>query len=254
MRTTLKRGMGRAAAFNGNGRAVLPPPVLEPMRRYQPPPPPPRSTGRMIGKVFGWIVLALLVVGSGLAGGLYLYGHETLNAIGPRSTQVKKAQHDLVTVPPPSQPATALVVGYDYRAGKDGFSIKDSRSDTLMLIRADPQQDTLTLLSFPRDLQVAIYCNSTSAYTSDRINAAWTDCGPTGTLDTVQKLTGIPINYLVTLDFHGFKQIVNKIHGVYMNVDHQYYIAPNGAALTTSRPCTEVSPAPFSCAARLHSE
>jgi LCP family protein required for cell wall assembly len=227
MRTTLKRGMGRAAAFNGNGRAVLPPPVLEPMRRYQPPPPPPRSTGRMIGKVFGWIVLALLVVGSGLAGGLYLYGHETLNAIGPRSTQVKKAQHDLVTVPPPSQPATALVVGYDYRAGKDGFSIKDSRSDTLMLIRADPQQDTLSLLSFPRDLQVAIYCNMTSAYTSDRINAAWTDCGPTGTLDTVQKLTGIPINYLVTLDFHGFKQIVNKIHGVYMNVDHQYYIAPN---------------------------
>src|SRR6266571_2268617 len=98
MRTTLKRGMGRAATFNGNGRAVLPPPVLEPMRRYQPPPPR-RSTGRLIGKVFGWIVLALLVVGSGLAGGLYLYGHETLNAIGPRSSQVKKAQHDLVSVP-----------------------------------------------------------------------------------------------------------------------------------------------------------
>ena len=75
--------MGRAAAFNGNGRAVLPPPVLEPMRRYQPPPPPRRSTGRLIGKVFGWIVLALLVVGSGLAGGLYLYGHETLTRSAP---------------------------------------------------------------------------------------------------------------------------------------------------------------------------
>jgi LCP family protein required for cell wall assembly len=227
MRTTLKRGMGRAATFNGNGRAVLPPPVLEPMSRYQPPPPPRRSTGRMIGKVFGWIVLALLVVGSGLAGGLYLYGHETLNAIGPRSSQVKKAQHELATVPPPSEPATALVVGYDYRVGTNGFSIKDSRSDTLMLIRADPQNDTLSLLSFPRDLNVAIYCNSTSAYTTDRINAAWTDCGPKGTVDTVQKLTGIPINYLITLDFHGFKQIVNKIHGVYMNIDHQYYIPPN---------------------------
>ena len=83
MRTTLKRGMGRAATFNGNGRAVLPPPLLEPMRRYRQPPPPAGSTGRLIGKVFGWIVLAILVVGSGLAGGLYLYGHETLNAIGP---------------------------------------------------------------------------------------------------------------------------------------------------------------------------
>ena len=37
MRTTLKRGMGRAATVNGNGRAVLPPPVLEPMRRYKAP-------------------------------------------------------------------------------------------------------------------------------------------------------------------------------------------------------------------------
>ena len=79
--------MGRAATLNGNGRAVLPPPVLEPMRRYQPPPPPPRSTGRLIGKVFGWIALALLVVGSGLAGGLYLYGHETLNALAPHTAR-----------------------------------------------------------------------------------------------------------------------------------------------------------------------
>jgi LCP family protein required for cell wall assembly len=224
--------MGRAATLNGNGRAVLPPPVLEPMRRYLPPPPPTRSTGRLIGKIFGWIVLALLVVGSGLAGGLYLYVHETVNALGPHTAPVKKAQKDLQTVPPPSEPATALVVGYDQRAGVGGFSAKDSRSDTLMLIRADPQQDTLSLLSLPRDLNVPIYCNMTSAYTTDRINSAWSTCGPQGTLDTVQKLTGIPVNYLITLNFHGFKLIVNKLHGVYMDVDHRYYIAPNTGVAT----------------------
>jgi LCP family protein required for cell wall assembly len=226
MRTTLKRGMGRVATLNGNGRAVLPPPVVDPMRRYRQPPPPPRSTGRLIGKVFGWIMLALLVVGSGLAGGLYLYGHETLNALGPRTAAVKKAQKDLQAVPPPSQAATALVVGYDQRAGAGGFGAKDSRSDTLMLIRADPQQDTLSLLSFPRDLNVTIHCPQRAPVT-DRINAAWTDCGAQGTLDTVQQLTGIPVNYLITLDFHGFKLIVNKLHGVFMNVDQRYYIAPN---------------------------
>src|SRR5258708_5518399 len=141
MRTTLKRGMGRVATLNGNGRAVLPPPVVDPMRRYRQPPPPPRSTGRLIGKVFGWIMLA-------------------------------------------------LVVGYDQRAGAGGFGAKDSRSDTLMLIRADPQQDTLSLLSFPRDLNVTIHCPQRAPVT-DRINAAWTDCGAQGTLDTVQQLTGI---------------------------------------------------------------
>jgi LCP family protein required for cell wall assembly len=228
MRTTLKRGMGRAATLNGNGRAVLPPSVLEPMRRYRQPPPPTRSTARLIGKVFGWIMLAILVVASGLAGGLYLYGHESLNAIAPHSIQVKRAQADLTSVPAPTEPATALIVGYDQRAGAEAFGLKDSRSDTLMLVRADPQQNTLSLLSLPRDLDVPIYCNPTTPTTTDRINSAWSTCGAQGTLDTVQKLTGIPINYLVTINFHGFKLIVNKLHGVYVDVDHRYINTQGG--------------------------
>ena len=228
MRTTLKRGMGRAATLNGNGRAVLPPAVLEPMRRYRQPPPPTHSTTRLIGKIFGWIILAVLVVASGLAGGVYLYGHESLNAIAPHSIQVKRAQTDLTAVPAPTEPATALIVGYDQRAGAEGFGLKDSRSDTLMLVRADPQQNTLSLLSFPRDLDVPIYCNLTTPTTTDRINSAWSTCGAQGTLDTVQKLTGIPINYLVTVNFHGFKLIVNKLHGVYVTVDHRYINTQGG--------------------------
>jgi LCP family protein required for cell wall assembly len=229
MRTTLKRGMGRAATLNGNGRAVLPPSALEPMRRYRQPPPPSRSTARLIGRVFGWIMLAILVVASGLAGGLYLYGHESLNAIAPHSIQVKRAQADLTSVPAPTEPATALIVGYDQRAGSEGFGLKDSRSDTLMLVRADPQQNTLSLLSLPRDLNVPIYCNPTTPTTTDRINSAWSTCGAQGTLDTVQKLTGIPINYLVTINFHGFKLIVNKLHGVYVTVDHRYLNTQGGS-------------------------
>src|SRR5205814_9509362 len=99
MRTTLKRGIGRAAGVNGNGRAVLPPGVLEPMQRYRQPEPPRRSAVGLVARIFGWIVLGLLVIASGLAGGVYLYGHETLNAIAPRSAQVKKAQADLKQVP-----------------------------------------------------------------------------------------------------------------------------------------------------------
>jgi len=240
--------MGRAATLNGNGRAVLPPPVreLEPMRRYQQPPPPRRSTARLIGKVFGWIMLAILVVASGLAGGLYLYGHESLNAIAPHSVQVKRAQADLASVPAPTEPATALIVGYDQRAGAQGFGSKDSRSDTLMLVRADPQQNTLSLLSFPRDLDVPIYCNPTTPTTTDRINSAWSTCGAQGTLDTVQKLTGIPINYLITVNFHGFKLIVNKLHGVYVTVDHRYINTqggPSGTQRSTSSPATRSSTA-----------
>ncbi len=85
------------------------------------------------------------------------------------------------------------------------------------------------MLSFPRDLVVPIYCSGDTVYTHDRINSAWSLCptGPEGTLDTVEHLTGLRINYLITVDFHGFKQLVNKLHGVYMNVDHRYYNPPN---------------------------
>jgi LCP family protein required for cell wall assembly len=228
MRTTLKRGMGRAATVNGNGRAVMPPTVAEPMRRYSQPPPPPRSTRSTAGKVFGWILLGLVVVVTGLSGGLYLYLHETLNAIAPHSAAVKKSQKDLAGPPAPTEAAVALVVGYDARAGVDGFTATDSRSDTIMLIRADPQTNTLSMLSFPRDLQVPIYCDPTTAVTVDRINSAWSRCSVRGTLDTVEKLTGIPVNYLITINFHGFKLLVNKMHGVYMQVDHRYINTQGG--------------------------
>lgn len=240
MRTTLKRGIGRAATVNGNGngRSVLPPAVAEPVRRYSQPAPPRRSTGGLLLRAFGWLVLALVVVASGLAGGLYLYGHETLSALAPHSEGVKRAQGDLATVPAATEPATALIIGFDKRAGADGFGSAESRSDTVMLVRADPQLNTLSLLSFPRDLQVPIYCDATTALVTDRINSAWTRCGGAqGTLNTVQKLTGVAVNYLITIDFHGFKLLVNKLRGVYMQVDRRYYIPPNsGTAAINLQP------------------
>ena len=44
----------------------------------------------------------------------------------------------------------------------------------------------------------------------------------------MQQLTGLPINYLITVNFHGFKLLVNKLHGVYVDVDHRYINTPGG--------------------------
>jgi LCP family protein required for cell wall assembly len=223
VRTTLKRGLGRGAAVNGDGHASLPPGSIEPMRRYRQPDRPRRSTRGIVAIVFGWILLGLVVVAAGLAGGLYLYAHETLNAIAPHSKAVKESTKFLHALPAPSEPATALLIGYDARAGIDSFGASGSRSDTIILVRADPQQNTLSMLSFPRDLVVPIYCpNQTTPVTTDRINTAFTRCGPAGTLNTVEKLTGVAVNYLITVDFHGFKLLVNKLHGIYMDVDQRY--------------------------------
>jgi LCP family protein required for cell wall assembly len=228
MRTTLKRGIGQSAGQNGNGHSTLPP-LFGPITRYRQPDPPRRSVVGLVLRGFGWLVLAALVIASGAAGGIYLYGHESLGAV-VATGNVKAAENQITPLPSAHQPAIALIAGYDHRAGM-GKTLAGSNSDTLMLVRADPTNHTLSLLSFPRDLYVPIYCRGDVVYTHDRINSAWSLCpggnGPSATLDTMKHLTGLPINYLITLDFHAFKQLVNRLHGVYMNVDRRYYIPPH---------------------------
>jgi LCP family protein required for cell wall assembly len=95
------------------------------------------------------------------------------------------------------------------------------RSDTLMLVRADPQTNAISLLSFPRDLLATIKCPGHSNHV-DRINAAYSECGSLGSLLTVRELTGIPINYFITVNFRGFLQLVNNLGGVWVDIDHRY--------------------------------
>ena len=84
-----------------------------------------------------------------------------------------------------------------------------------MLIRADPATNTISMLSFPRDLgrrrSTARSGNDRSA--CDRSTRPTRAAGPKGTLETVQAPDGLPINYLITVNFRGFRQIVDKIGG-----------------------------------------
>ena len=120
----------------------------------------------------------------------------------------------------PGEPATALVLGYDHRA--DEGKNAPSRSDTLMLVRADPGGKTISLLSFPRDLNVPIDCPGHSTFTA-KINAAYATCGAVGSLRTVRDLTGLPINYIITINFRGFRQLVDTLDGVWLDIDRRYY-------------------------------
>src|SRR5205823_9025508 len=161
MRTTLKRGIGQAAGLNGNGHSGGPP-LFGPIVRYKQPEPPRRSLTGLILRGFGWLVLAIAVIGAGAAGGAYLYAHETLKAVSAHTKPLLKTETngDLKTVPSPSDPAIALVAGYDVRGAPKGANpYAGTNSDTLMLLRADPQNNTLSLLSFPRDLWINIYCH-----------------------------------------------------------------------------------------------
>jgi LCP family protein required for cell wall assembly len=214
MRTTLKRGIGRAET---NGHASFAPVAVTPMRRYATKR---RSRLRLVGKIFLWLLVAALVAAGALAGGFWLYLNHSLAAVQARSPEARAAER-VLDVPVPGRPAVAIVIGYDKRLGKERNN--PPRSDTLMLVRVDPDNETISMLSFPRDLVVDIPgCRQQGAF-QGRINEAFTACGPRGTLETVKQLTGISVNYMVTVDFRGFTQIVNKVGGVYMDVDRRYF-------------------------------
>src|SRR4051812_36085656 len=104
MRTTLKRGIGRSAAANGNGRAILPPVVPTPVAHYRQPPRPRRGFWGVVGRVFVWLFVLASLVGIGAAGGAYLYYNESVAAVAAHSKDVREASKHLA-IPLPGRPA-----------------------------------------------------------------------------------------------------------------------------------------------------
>lgn len=119
----------------------------------------------------------------------------------------------------PGEPQTLLILGSDRRPKNNAEgALNDARSDTIMLVRLNPDKEATAIMSLPRDLKVDI-----PGVGPEKINAAYSYGGPQKTLDTVKRLTGLPINHMVNVTFKGFWRAVNAIGCVYADIDHDYY-------------------------------
>lgn len=94
-------------------------------------------------------------------------------------------------------------------AGHDGPEL----TDTIMVISIDPKTKDVAMLSIPRDLYVKI-----PGHGSSKINAANADGGPLLTEKVVETVIGVPIHYYVVVDFSGFRQAIDAVGGVNVNV------------------------------------
>jgi LCP family protein required for cell wall assembly len=220
MRTTLKRGVGHTVDGDGNGHVARPPLLTSPVVHYRQPRPE-HPFLRFLGKAFLWLLALAGMVAGGLAGAAYLYFDDTVEDIVAKTPEVKIAAKRL-SVPLPHQPATALVIGYDKRLGVE--RTEESRSDTIMLLRADPSdaRESISMMSFPRDLWVDVRCPGRGSFPG-AINQAYLTCKEQGVVETVKGLTGLEINYLVTVNFRGFKLMVERLGGVWIDVDRRYF-------------------------------
>ena len=146
---------------------------------------------------------------------------------------------DIVPPPPPEaevivtpeltradagDPQTLLLLGSDRRyqdLKKNNPLLKKdapARSDTLMLVRIDPDKGATAVLSLPRDLRVNI-----PGVGFAKINQAYSEGGEDLTLKTVKRLLGINVNHAINVNFSGFREVVNEIGCVYTDIDRRYY-------------------------------
>lgn len=119
----------------------------------------------------------------------------------------------------PGEPQTILLLGSDRRPKDNAEGAGGgSRSDTIMLVRLDPDKKATAIMSLPRDLKVEI-----PGYGTDKINAAYSLGGPALTLKTVKAVTKLPINHVINVHFGGFWRAVNAVGCVYADIDRRYY-------------------------------
>jgi len=132
-------------------------------------------------------------------------------------TELKLGKNKLATTDP-GEPQTLLILGSDRRPRDNSEGASGARSDTIMLVRLNPDKDATAIMSLPRDLKVRI-----PGHGVDKINAAYEFGGPALTLETVKNLTGLPINHVINVTFKGFWRAVNAIGCVYTDVDRDYF-------------------------------
>jgi LCP family protein required for cell wall assembly len=183
-----------------------------------PEPRPARSRG---WRIVGWISIALSVIMVSTSLTAYaayrkLQGniaHEDMDAqLGKRPPKLNDALN-------------ILLLGSDTRSGANarygrGMQSEAPRADTTILLHLSPGGNQAMGISFPRDLMVPIpSCKRkdgthTPAQGAAMINSAFTLAGATCTIATIEAMTNIKIDHFATVDFAGFKGVVNALGGV----------------------------------------
>ena len=115
-----------------------------------------------------------------------------------------------------TQPFYMLLMGTDGSAERDeSGDFGDSyRTDSIMLARIDPVNKKVTLVSLHRDTMI----DYGDEYGVNKLNAAHVFGGPELSVKTVSKLAGVDISHYAEINFDGFREIVDALGGVEVDV------------------------------------
>lgn len=153
-------------------------------------------------------VILVLIVG-GTAYGMYRYRsvknavNSSFNASGV--TKERNVSNQIKS----KKPISILLMGTDTGALDRTYK---GRTDSMMVITLNPQNNKTTITSIPRDTAVSIPGFEDDA--PSKINAAYSWGRAKTSITTVQKMLNIPIDFYALINMGGMKKVINEVGGV----------------------------------------
>ncbi|TDL73775.1 LytR family transcriptional regulator [Rhodococcus qingshengii] len=166
-------------------------------------------------RILTWILIPLVVIAlSTVAYGTFLYkkAESVVNgSYKPIETATQKREEK---VDPIMDNVSLLLIGVDdSETRKFGTG---TRSDALMVVTFNKDENSVKMLSIPRDSYVKIPGKKNKT----RINAAHAIGGTDLAIETVQEVLDIPIDYYVKMNFNAFIDVVDALDGVEVEVPY----------------------------------
>ncbi len=97
------------------------------------------------------------------------------------------------------------------------------RSDTMMVVHIPADRKSAYIVSVPRDSYVPIHDAEGVAQGRNKINAAFAQYGPFGTLRTIENLSDLRLDHMAIIDFQGFRDLSTAVGGVDVFVPEGFY-------------------------------
>lgn len=164
------------------------------------------------------MVIASVVI-TGTAYGTYLFKKAEIAANNSFEAVQNRKGSNLrdEAVKPLEDNVSILFVGVDdSEARNQGES--NTRSDALILATLNNKDKTVKLVSIPRDSYVYI----PEVDYEDKITHAMTHGGTKTTIETVEDLLEVPVDYYVKMNFNAFIDVVDALDGIYANVPYDH--------------------------------
>ncbi|MGI6239400.1 MAG: LCP family protein [Christensenellales bacterium] len=112
-----------------------------------------------------------------------------------------------------SEMRNILLIGIDARPGET-----TGRSDTMIIVTLDPDNNTIKLTSLMRDLYVEI-----PGHKNNRINAAYVFGGAELLMETIERNFGVHIEHYIAVNFSMLASLIDEIGGLTLTVESDYY-------------------------------